>query len=356
MSRMAYIELSDGKGTAFVFDLDNWHLLQELDFSLETGLEGLTEGEELEYVISVPISKLGIRALDLPMDDLDRVREVLPFELEGLILADPATVTHDAVFLTDTGETRRVLAVNMEDKALSELLSGLKTLHIDPKCITSSELGELAAQVRSGGSLAELISAGVKPDEATARARARSEAETPTVNFRRDRFSYTRDIETVKRHAIKALGLLAAVFLLLLIHFWLNASIVERKARALEDQSLTLYSSLFPDQEARSSKGLGFKAKAGISELEKEAELYRGADALGLMMKLQEHKIEGLTISDITVDLATVTLRGTAKGLEPVHSLKGALEGFLYEVKLTESGVDAKGGTGFTITARKDAP
>ena len=53
------------------------------------------------------------------------------------------------------------------------------------------------------------------------------------------------------------------------------------------------------------------------------------------------------------MDLSAVTLSGNAGGLEDVDKLKTALQEFLNDVSITDTGAAAAGGIGFTIKARR---
>ncbi len=376
MPKVAYLELMGGQSRAYVFEEETGRLVQEISFKFDAGGAlsiGLPE-DVGEAIVSVPLNELGIRALDIPISDIQRVRDVLPFELEGMVLGDPQEMVIDAVSLAtsqedplpnekqDQNRKQRVLAVYMENEKLDSLLGSLKNAGIDPRAVTSSELAEMVRGLKSGSNLTDIVAGAISLDESERLELARNESTgEPTVNFRMGRFAYTREEEKTRRMLFYTLALAAALVLTLAGHMFLKASSLSKEAAAIDAKSVGIYLELFPGKKPQSTKGLRYKAEAKVKALRDKAELYREAGVLGLLMGLQETKRQGLKLTEITVDSRAVVLRGTAEGLDDVHAFRDSiadshadsLNGYLKEVTISESGAAAAGGTGFTITALK---
>ena len=370
MPKVAYLELMGNESRAYVFEEETGRLVQEISFEFEPGGAGggLSIGlpEDVgETVVSVPLNELGIRALDIPISDIQRVRDVLPFELEGMVLGDPQEMVIDAVSLASLKEgeapvpdekqdqKQRVLAVYMENEKLASLLDSLKNAGIDPRAVTSSELAEMVRGLKSGNSLTDMVSGAISLDESERLELARNEStQEPTVNFRMGRFAYTKEAEKTRRMLLRTAALAAALVLALAGHMFLKASSLSKEASAMDAKSVGIYLELFPGKKPQSTKGLRYKAEAKVKALRGKAELYREAGVLGLLMGLQDSMMQGLKLTEITVDSRAVVLRGTAESLDDVHALRDSLD-FLEEVTISESGAAAAGGTGFTITALK---
>lgn len=363
MARVAFMEINGdpfgNQGTAYVFEQDTGRLMQEFSFTLEDEITiELPEGVE-ETVVSVPLDMLGIRAIDIPMDDPDRIRDVLPFELEGLVLGDPSQMVFDAVLLgsgpLEEGQKQRVLAAYIEKEKLGSLLGSLKKAGIDPRAVTSSELGELVKGIREGKELFGLMEEAASRSAEQRLDRARLEAESPTVDFRRGEFAYTKETEKTLRMGIRTAALAVALVLVLSGHMALKAMNLGKEAAAIEQSTLQVYASLFPGEKPESTKGLRYRAEAKVKALRGKAALFREASTLQLFMSLKDTAREGLRLTEITVDSNAVILRGTATSPEIIHALKDDLGGFLEEVTISESGAAASGGTGFSISAKKGA-
>ncbi len=97
------------------------------DFSIDK----VTEDVENAY-LSLPVSGLNFRVIDLPFSDKDRVREVLPFELDGIILGGTDRVIFDCVVLGSSDDKYQVLAVYIEKDSIREILARLKSFNLDP--------------------------------------------------------------------------------------------------------------------------------------------------------------------------------------------------------------------------------
>lgn len=341
-------------GNVYVLEQETGRIMQELSLNNEEGLAGLVlpEGVE-EAVVSLPLSAIGIRAIEIPIPDPERVREVLPFELEGLILKDTSEIVLDAVVLDDEGEKRRVLAVYLAKEKIGTLLKELEDRGIDPRAVTSTELGVLAEKLKGGEGLAKLIAEGVALDEPGRLDRARLEASAPTVNFRRGEFAYTKETARTLRMLVKTAILAGVLLAAFSAHLFLRAADLGREARALENRTLALYSEVFDGEKPSNTTGLVYKAEAKIRALKEKSSKYAEAGTLDLLMDLQKTARPETKLIEITVDSAGVTLSGNTGELEDVDKLKTALQEFLDDVSITDTGPAAAGGIGFTIKARR---
>lgn len=357
MPSVAYIDICCTKCMAFVFDEDTGRLMQELKFESSEDMipQNLDLPEGIEStVVSIPFKELGLRAMDIPISNLDNIRNVLPFELEGLVLGDPQQMVIDAVSIGDGPEgKKRVLAVYIEKKKLGKILDDLKAQGVDPRAVTSSEVGEIVKELRSGLNLSELLEKSLDTDDEAQRDRARAETTNPTLNFRMGEFAYTKETQKNLRMLIMTGALALALILAFSGHLALKATALGNQADMFEKNAMAAYSELFPGADLKDAKGLKYKAEAKVKALKGKTTLYRDADALKLLFSLKDSVTPEVKVTEITVDDKAVVLRGTAPGLGEINSFRDSLEGFLNEVTLTESGADASGGTGFTITAKK---
>ena len=66
--------------------------------------------------MSLPLSSLNFRVIDLPFSDKDRIREILPFELDGMILGGAEKVVFDDIIVGTSDNKYQVLAVYTGEK------------------------------------------------------------------------------------------------------------------------------------------------------------------------------------------------------------------------------------------------
>lgn len=87
--RIAFLDLTDNGNYLYVFEKKqgSYELAQESEFSI-TGspeLNTLITGTDTAY-LSLPLSMLNFRLMDLPFSDIEKIRDVLSFQLEGITM------------------------------------------------------------------------------------------------------------------------------------------------------------------------------------------------------------------------------------------------------------------------------
>jgi hypothetical protein len=176
-------------------------VLETRNFDIDSGF-GFHTGELEDRIedcwLSLPLEMLNFRVLELPFTDIQRIREVLPFELEGLILGSPDDYIIDALPLSTEGSTQHVLAVYMEKDTLGKLLEGLGRLNLDPRVVTSIDLGRIMEARPSEDELADLLVKGPAEAIDDREASALKEMSESTINLRKGELSYTKEAEQVQ--------------------------------------------------------------------------------------------------------------------------------------------------------------
>lgn len=359
MALRALIDLADRSGgRVYVFEKGGGRQVESLPFSLAEGREFRLEGtlpREVEHcVLSLPLEMLDFRVLDLKLDDMEKIRQVLPFELEGLVLGNPEDFVFDAVALGDAPEGgKKVLAVYVAKPALGGLLAGLAGLGLDPAAVTSLDLGAALASWHgdveglSGLLLGDrLVEDEYRPDA------ARREMDGPTVNLRRGEFAYAGEAERVKRSLRLTAVIFAALMLVLAGDFALRAYTTQRDISRVESRILSAYAEIFPGEKPRSAAGLSYKIKSRLREMEAKAASVRGVSPLEFLLELQQRKVPGLVYTEVLLSREAVSLKGEAPSLGEVEELKTRLQGLLTEVNISETGRSAGDRVLFTITAK----
>jgi hypothetical protein len=326
---------------------------------LEIGGDGrfyagdLPEGIK-EAVLSLPLSMLDFRVLELPFEEPERIREVLPFELEGIILGGTERVVIDAVVLgkTEEGKTR-TLAVYVEKAALEKLIAGLSELGVDPRVVTSVELSRAIDEANRGEDLERLLLESPPAEEGWREEAAGRELSGPTINLRQGALAYTKDAERRRRSlAFAAVGLIA-LLLVLAGDVLVRAARIQKEAKAVAKELVTTYAGIFPGEKPEKAAGLSYKLKARMGEMRTKNEALRGASPLEFLMKLQSVLPGGIVVDVLTLDKGFVIIKGKAPTLTDVEEAKGALDTFLRDVKITDTGQAVGEKTAFTIEAKE---
>jgi type II secretory pathway component PulL len=356
MASTAFVDVTGGEGTVYIFDKGTNALRESIGFSLGEDrafrLSGLP-GDMAESLLSLPLSMLNFRVLELPLMDMDKIKDILPFELEGIILGGSENIVFDARVLESGEAGHKVLAVYMEKGVLKGLLDGLKPFGIDPKAVTSLDLGSaLEAYAGSSGELGSLLlEHRVAPGDQRIE-RALREMSQCTMNLRTGEFSYTREVEQTRRTLRFAAVALIALVLIFAGDIALRTMASKKEGARLEKAVLKKYSEVFPGEAPKAATGLTYKLKSQIKELEQKVAFTTGVSPLDFLLELQGRNVPGLVFTDITLSGEAVVLKGEASSLSDVEAVKGRLEGLLKDVTISETGQSARGKTVFTITAK----
>ena len=351
MSRICFLDFKDQELGKYTVEIrgNSYEIKEQQEFPLsdpyDLPADALSENMGTVY-LSLPLSSLNFRVLDLPFSGKEQVREVLPFELDGMVLGGADGVIFDAVTVGMTGNTYQVLAVYIGKNRLREILAKLKVHGIDPVCITSLEL----KHVLTGFSLSKLVPPVFINNEERV-ALAMEEMKKPTVNLRRDEFSYTRDVEKTRK-SLKVTAVLIIMILLILSADMLFRIISSnREIALLRNEIRKAYLEIFPGE--RTIVNELHQLKSHIKELKGKEDVFIGVKPLNVLSELAQIEREGARFNEVTIDRENITLRGEAGSLSTVQQLQEKLKKYFEEVAISDSRASVQGKMLFTITAKE---
>jgi type II secretory pathway component PulL len=350
MSRICFFDVRGKELGRYVFDVtgNSYTVKDQKEFPLSDSYDlpadVVSENTETVY-LSLPLSSLNFRMIDLPFSDKERIREVLPFELEGMILGGAETVIFDAVIVGKTDNRYQVLAVYISKNHLRTILEKLKVHGIDPSCITSLEL----QHALNGFSLSKLV----PPVSITNEERiplALEEIRNPSVNLRRNEFSYTRDVEKTKK-SLKLTAVLCTLIILIMAADILYRIVVSRQEIVLiRNEMRKSYLELFPGEKKIVNEL--HQLKSHIKELRDREGTFIGIKPLNVFLELSRIEREGARFNEVSIEKEKVTFRGEAGSLSAVQQLQENLKKYFDEVSIADSKASAQGTTLFTMTAK----
>jgi len=356
LASTVFFDMTREGGTLYIFQNGGGTLrdARTIEWADDGGLRvgGLPDDIRDAY-LSLPLSELDFRILELPLDDTDRIREVLPFELEGLVLGGTSGAVLDAMVLGKSGGQNLVLAVYVKKSTLRRYLDALGTLGVDPRTVTSIELAQTVEA--SGGDREALGHALLSTPDIPHAQRAPRALETmkqPQVNFRRDEFAFTQDVKKMQRTMGFIIGALAILILLLAGDIAIRTSSAQREAAVLEGRIAEAYTQMFPGEKLSSTTGLAYRLQARMKEVQEKSGNLTGVEPLEFLLSLKQATPGGVIFKEITLDREYVSLKGEAPSLSAVEDVKRKLEGFLSDVKITDSGQAASGQYAFSIAAK----
>jgi len=359
MKRVAFFDLKEEELSIYILeknggayrvkDTINTPVTEKDLFSIDRTFDDIEES-----YLSLPLSLLNFRTLELPFSDLSKVKEVLPFELDGLILASPDSAVFDAHIIGESNGKYKLLAVYVMKDALRKILEKLKLLKIDPKVVTSIELASLIGSLTSNEAITHLL---INPKQIGSEDRinvATKEIDRPTINLRTGELSYTIDTEKTK----KSLKLAATLFVLLLLVFLsdmaLNIISTKRAISSVRDDMRKTYAGVFP-QEKKITNEL-YQIKAHLKELKGKERSFIGVSPLQLLLDLTQVSKSGMSFHEITIDKERIVVKGECPSLSDVQQIKSSLEKFLTQVNIADAKPSSQNRTLFTITAKERKP
>lgn len=351
MGRSVFIDLREEELRTYIFDFRKgryeieetakYPVSNRFDFSIDK----VTEDVENAY-LSLPLSGLNFRVIDLPFSDKDRVREVLPFELDGIILGGTDRVIFDCVVLGSSDDKYEVLAVYIEKEGIREILARLKSFNLDPVFVTSIELRNILKDFTPS----RLFSPETIEDKDRI-SLAVEEMKAPTINLRREEFSYTRDTEKTKRSLRVTAALLICLAAVLSANFLAGMISTKYQIASLRNEMRKDYQALFPGEKNIMNELL--QLKSHMKELKGKEDLLIGADPLDTLLKLSRVEKQGVVFNEVSADKGNISMKGEAPSLSDIQQLKDRLDGLFSEVAISDSKSSAQGKMLFTITARE---
>jgi len=336
--------LFEGKPGRYEFrETKTYPLTEQYHFAPET------IPEDIEHVyVSLPVSALNYRVLDLPFSNREKIRNVLPYELDGLALEGVEKMVVDDVLLSSTEDTQKVLAVYIEKKILREMLNTLKPMDIDPVFITSLELGEVVKDFR-----VEKLYSPIDLDKQERIRLAAEELQKPTINLRKNEFVYTRDVETTRKSLRVTMILALILGFLIASDLVLKIAVGNNEINTLRNEMRKTYQQVFPEEKTIVNELHQFKAH--MKELRDREEYFLGAKPLDVLSQLSRIDRQQAVFDELQVDRDTLLMKGHAPSLSMIQELKDTLGQSFSEVEISDSKASADGSMLFTITAREKA-
>ncbi len=359
MERIGFIDITkEPKLYIIERKAGNFEIKETKQFSCtkdyDISISGLPDDID-EFYVSLPVTALNFRLMELPFSDKGKMLSVLPFELEGIIFNPPSPpfskggmggFVLDGIILGGNEGKSRVLAVYIEKTVLSKIIEKLKAFNIDPRVVTSIELNKAVKDFHP-----EKLLDSVDMSQGERVKTAIEEIRHSLINLRRGELSYTKDAERTKKSLRWTAILGIAAVVLFLSSITLKIVSARKETTAIQGDMRKIYSEIFPGDKLITAGLYQFKSR--MKELkDKEGQLV-GISPLSLLLNLSNINKGSVTFDEITIDKERVMLRGEAAVFGDIQQIKDALSNVLNEVNISDSKTSAQGRVLFTITARE---
>ncbi|MBI4686823.1 MAG: hypothetical protein HY756_03460 [Nitrospirae bacterium] len=313
--------------------------------------EGLTQavlnriaGVPVEHIyLSIPLNLLSVREITVPFTDKNKIKDVIPYELEGLLLSDINDYCIGHVVMESSNGSSKVLAASAEKARLKEIIEALSRVAPEPRVITSVDIISL-----TGGVEDVLQRTGL--DEKARIEAIKKELLNPSINLRQSELSYTGDIKRLMQ-SVKITAALAMILLIVLSADMVVRFLAARKENLLLVRGInTIYSETFPEDKKIVDAVRQFKGN--LNSLKKKEVLLTGISSLDLLLSIANLKKDAV-LYEFNADGKNIILKGTAQSFEGVDSLGSSLSSSFMDVRITDSKTSFDRKINFTIVMRE---
>ena len=354
MSKIAFFDLTGSRLSVYALEKNGKTLAAgdtvSVDLAEDYSFNLAPAAGVRDSYLSLPLRLLNFRVVELPFSDVNRIRELLPFETEGLILDGPEGVVFDAVVLEKADGKNRVLVAYLAKNILRKILAGLKAAGFDPKAVTSVELAHVLSSSSSARDLADRL---LEPKALSEKERVQlsaKEVSAPTVNFRRGEFAYTADTEKTR----KSLRLTMVLTLLLLLVFLSDTVVtvlsIKKELHLIRGDIRKTYQDLFPNEKKITNEL--YQLKARVKEYREKESSFAGTSPLQVLLDLSRAAKPGVALTEVTAEKELIVIKGECPTMSDVQKVKADLEEFFTGVSISDTKPSSQNRTLFTITAK----
>jgi hypothetical protein len=344
----------EDKSVIYLFKQDNGEYTYEktVDYNLSNELVGIDE-----FYISIPSTILDFRIVNFPFSDREKIKKVLPIELDNLVLGGSEEIVYDAIIPDGDDSSVNVLVTYTGKNILNQILTSFAGRNIDPRVVTSIDLQTVDKTVKTNGkegfqkSVAEQLLAPREWNESDRITQAKKEIGKPTINLRTGQFVYTKDAERTGR-ALKVtvvLGFLLALVIHANILF--KTIMIKKETTAIAQEMRVLYSGLFPG-EKRTIDEL-YKLKSHIREVGEKNDILTGVNSLRFLMDLSKGTDLNVVYAEIQIEKGLIKLKGESRSMDEMSKVKTKLSEFLTDVSVSDIKSNAQGKILFTVVAKE---
>ncbi|MBI5846430.1 MAG: hypothetical protein HZB31_00480 [Nitrospirae bacterium] len=289
---------------------------------IEDLLPSLQRNRDIRLYIG--LDAFSMRKCVLPHLEGDKIREILPFEMEGLFLSPSSELLFDFYPLAtaENGTEGIVFALKKEaaEKYIAPFVkAGLNLTTLSP--VWDNRLSEYCADA----GLFYKTALNLAPSGLTGEKNKRK-----AMNVYRTLFLYA-----------------AAVLLVFTAGLSVRYFLVLKKESRITKEVSSVYASLFPNQKMPSDLYYGVQSK--LTELKQNYRAFKGIEVLGTLRSVSESSREGVRVKEITMDGNKVLLKGDAADYASADQFRNTLKKSFGEVQLLETKNMPDGKSGFAL-------
>lgn len=300
-------------------------------------------------VLCLPPDSLHFRILSFPFAEREKIGEVLPLQLGGMISYGLDSIVSDFHVIERTDQGFRVLVVFAMKDVLRKVLSTLERLGIRPEVITSVVVFEALSR----GSLDSLLG----PEIETARGVERlSEMgrmlSSSVINLARGEFFFRKELQVAKKYMRITGVLITLVAILLATHFLMTVRNTIAMEKALRQRMAKMYTQLVP--EDRKVVDPIYQLRAQMKQMTWKREEINDAQPLDVIAGIARVWNKGWALESIAVSRDLITATGDAANAQEVQAIAAALHKEIGAEPVVETKQTSEGRTGYSLQMKRE--
>lgn len=304
-------------------------LVEQRKFS---GIEAMDDGLGFDAaVLSLPLDILQFRRLRLPFSDMNKLKEVVPYELKRLVLDDIDDIVFDCVVRDADNGNKDLLITFVKRGWLEDILRALNAKGIDPSIVISLEL----SKVIKGGGFDGVFSENAGVDLHELGELLAGEMDHPTINLRQGDLSFTKEYREKARYKKRALVLLFFLLAVLLFNSGERVYIKRKAIKNIDFRMNGMYTELFPGSK-RVIDPL-YQTRARLKALKGVIKDIEGIDPLNLISVLSERWSPGVVLAELNIDTDFFVLKGSSSQLKDIERLVSRLGEVFPDIEISET-------------------
>ena len=272
----------------------------------------------------IGIDAFSLRKTVLPDLDRDKMKEILPFEMEGLFLSPSSALVFDfyPIRPAEKGMECLVFALKKEtaEKYIAPFVkAGLNIVSLSPAW------DDRISEYGLDEGVFYKTALNLVPEGLTGEKKKRKVMDVYQTAF------------------IYAIAVLMVFMTGLSFRYYL---ILKKEARIKKEVS-AVYAGLFPGQ--RMPPDLYYGVQSKLVELKQNYKVFKGIEVLGILKSVSESSGEGVRVKEINMDGNKATLKGEGSDYSAVEQLRNNLKKSFGDVQLLETRNMPDGKSGFAI-------
>lgn len=307
--------------------------------------------EVSEFYLSLPAGFLNFRILEFPFAEKEKLRKVIPFELDNLIIGGSGSIIYDFTVLDAFGDNNKILAAYIDKKKLDNIIKKFASFNIDPHTITSLELARIIRD--KGENIASELIAPQKISDEDRINSAIAELKSPVLNFRTGEFAYRKDIEKYSKKVKLMLILLISLVFIINAILGLRIFITNNEISSIKQEMRNLYSSLFPADKKITDEL--YQMKSHMKNIKEKADILIGVYPLEHLIDLSNKKSKGIVVEELNLEKEIFTIKGEAASMSDLDEMKKSLSEKYHNVSISDMKPLSENKILFTIII-KDKP